>query len=172
MNEFKIKQKKKIDLLPIMRVLYFFLFTVVALLIICISTGAKLLTFKHVIIFSLCSLPLCILYAYVVEKLGFVLGGMLTGWSSRRVGLREQLSADLEKARHSKRNGRFEESLRLINGVLDKDQNFPDALYLKAQILWEGFGRSNESKKLLRRVMQLVSNEELLHRGLQVTMMK
>ncbi|MFC1534327.1 tetratricopeptide repeat protein, partial [Thermodesulfobacteriota bacterium] len=87
-----------------------------------------------------------------MEKLGSGLGGIFTGWTSKTISLRDQLSADLEKARHSKRNGRFEESLDIINGVLNKDQSFPDALYLKAQILWEGFGRTAESKKLFRKV--------------------
>jgi len=164
MNTFKIKRKKEIDRLPIIRALFCFSLVVAVLLIICIITSAQLLTYKHVIIFSLCSIPLCILYAYTVEKIGSVLGGMITGSTSGGIDLREQLSADLEKARNSKRNGRFEESLKIINSVLDKDQNFPEALFLKAQILWEGFGRSAESKILLRMVMKLVPNEDPLHR--------
>jgi hypothetical protein len=47
---------------------------------------------------------------------------------------------------------------------LNKDENFPDALYLKAQILWEGFGKSVESKNLFRKVMKLVSVEDPLYR--------
>lgn len=164
MNEFRIKKKRGIDILPIIRTLYCFLLTLGALFTICVLTGATLFTYKHVLIFSLCSIPFCILYAFTVEKLGSFLGGMLSGWTSRRVGLRDQLSADLEKARHSKRNGHFEESLQIINSVIDKDKDFPDALYLKAQILWEGFGKSAESKKLLKRTMQLVSNDHHLHR--------
>jgi len=164
MNAFKIKRKKEIHRLPIIRVIICFLCTVGALLVICIWTGAKLLTFKHVFIISVCSIPLCVLYAFAVEKLGSGVGGMLTGWTSKKIDLREQLSADLEIARHSKRSGRFEESLSIINDVLNKDPDFPDALYLKAEILWEGFGRSSESKKCFRRIMQLVSADKPLYR--------
>ena len=51
-----------------------------------------------------------------------------------------------------------------MNVVLDSEEDLPDALFLKAQILWEGFGRSVESKKLFRRVMQCVSTEDPLYR--------
>jgi len=104
------------------------------------------------------------LCAYTIEKLGSGLGELLLGWSSRKVSRRDQFSADLEKARHSKREGRFEEALDIMNVVLDNEEDLPDALFLKAQILWEGFGRSVESKKLFRRVMQLVSTEDPLYR--------
>jgi hypothetical protein len=98
-----------------------------------------------------------------VEKIGSVLGGIITGSTSGGIDLRERLSADLEKARHSKRNGRFGESLRIIDSVLNQDKDFPEALFLKAQILEEGFGRSAESKILLRMVMRLVSQNDPLH---------
>lgn len=163
MTKIKIKQKKETDKLPVIRFLFCFSMVVVVLLIICLVTNAQLLTYKHVIIFSLCSIPLCFLYAYTVEKIGSVLGGIITGSTSGGIDLRERLSADLEKARHSKRNGRFEESLRIIDGVLNQDKDFPEALFLKAQILQEGFGRSAESKILLRMVMRLVSKDDNLH---------
>lgn len=112
----------------------------------------------------LLTIPLSIIYAYTIEKFGSGFGILLSGWTSKEISPREQLSAELAKARHSKINSRFEESLNLINNILNKDENFPDALYLKAQVLWEGFERSVESKKLFRRVMQFVSPEEPLHR--------
>lgn len=134
------------------------------LLVIHISTRTSIFTFKHVIIISLFSIPFCILYAYVVEKLGSGLSNLLSGWSSREISLRDQFSADLEKARENKREGHPEEALDILDGLLNKAEDFPDALFLKAQILWEGFGRSMESKELFRRVMQLVAEEDPLHR--------
>jgi hypothetical protein len=47
---------------------------------------------------------------------------------------------------------------------LNKDEYFQEALYPKAQILWEGFGKSVESKNLFRSVMKLVSAETTLYR--------
>jgi len=164
MNEIKITQKKEFNGASLIRAIFCFLFSVFALFAICIFTGAELFTYKHFIIFSLCAIPLSILFIYTIEKLGSVLGGIFSGWTSKMISPREQLSADLEKARHSKRNSHFEESLNIINGVLNKDENFPDALYLKAQILWEEFGKSVESKNLFRKIMKLVSTEDPLYR--------
>jgi tetratricopeptide (TPR) repeat protein len=164
MNEIKIKQNKEIDRPILIRAIGFYLICVGALLVICIFTGGQLLTYKYFIIFSLGEILLSLLFACTIEKLGSVLGGISSGWTSKKISVREQLSADLEKARHSKRSNRFEEALNIINGVLNKDGNSPDALYLKAQILWEGFGKSVESKNLFRRVMKLISSEDPLHR--------
>jgi hypothetical protein len=164
MTEFKIKRKRDVDRSFMIRLLFSFLLVVGALLTICIITNAQLLTYKHVIIFSLCSIPLCILYAIAVDKIGSVLVGILTGSTSGRMDLRERLAADVEKARHSKRNGRFEEALHIIDGVLDRDKEFPEALFLKAQILWDGFGRSAESKILLRMIRRLVPHDDPLYR--------
>ena len=163
MNDFIIKRKWKRDLTWISRPIYCFLLVLAALVIICMSTGAQVFTFKHVLIYSLCSIPLCFLYAYCVEKIGTVFGTTLLGLSSRKPTPRETLAADLEIARKSKRNGEFEEARSKIDGVLDKDSDFPDAQYLKAQILWEGFENSSEAKRCLRKVMQLVPREETLH---------
>ena len=163
MTKLKIKRKREADRLFIIRALFCFLIVVAALLTICIMTNAQLLTYKHVIIFSLCSIPLCFLYAFTVEKIGSVLAGMLTGSTSGRIDFRERLAGDVEKARHSKRNGRFEEALGIIDGVLARDKEFPEALFLKAQILWEGFDRSAESKILLRMVMRLVPDDNPLY---------
>ncbi len=164
MNGIKIKQNREFDRSIIIRAVGFYLICLGALLVICIFTGGQLLTYKYLLIFSLCAVPLSVLYTYIVEKLGRVLGGTFSGWTSRKISPREQLSADLEKARHSKRNDRFEEALDIINGVLDRDKDFPEALYLKAQILWEGFGRSVEAKNCFRRAMLLVPPGDPLHR--------
>jgi tetratricopeptide (TPR) repeat protein len=164
MDDFKIKRKREIDLSQVIRPIKFFITIFGALLIICLATGAKVLTFKHVIIFSICSIPLCILFAYSVEKLGSGLGGILSGWTTGNISPRERLSADLEKARYSKSKGEFEEAFSIINGVIDKDPDFPDALYLKGQILWEGFENGEEAIRCFRKVMGLLQNTEPLHR--------
>lgn len=164
MNEFKPRRSVNFDRLFLIRIIFCFLMVLGTLLVILIFTRTRIFTFKHVLILSLCSIPLCILYAYVVEKLGSGLSGLLSGWSSREISLRDQFSADLEKARENKREGHPEEALEIINGLLNNEKDFPDALFLKAQILWEGFGRSVESKELFRRVMQLVTKQDPLHR--------
>lgn len=164
MSELKVRQKIDINWPLIIRALYCFFICIFGLLTICIFTGAQLFTYKHFFIFLLCAIPFSILYAFFVEKAGSTMGGMLSGWTSKEISLRDQLSADIEKARHSKRNNRFEESLEILDDVLSKDENFTDALFLKAQVLWEGFEKSVEAKNLFRRVMQLAPAGEPLYR--------
>ena len=148
----------------ILNALRTFLFAVAAMFIIFMSTGGELFTLKHLFLYSICSIPLCFLCAYSIEKLGSVLGNAFTGWSSKKVSLRETLSADFAKAKLSKSSGKYKEALKIINEVLEKDSEFADALYLKAQILWEGFENREGALECLRKVMILVPQQEPLHR--------
>jgi tetratricopeptide (TPR) repeat protein len=164
MNEFRVKRKKERNIVLIVSFLKCFTLAFGALMIICVATGGKVFTFKHLMIYSLYSIPLCVLYAYTVERLSSGLGVIFSGWSSRKVSPRDALSADLERARFSKRKGRFEEALSIINEVIDKDPKYPDALFLKARILWDGFGKRGEAVVCLKKVMELVQSHETLHR--------
>jgi tetratricopeptide (TPR) repeat protein len=142
----------------------FFLYIVAALFVITMSTGGELFTFKHLLLYSLFSIPFCFLLAYCLERSGSVLGNMFSGWSSRKVSPRETLSADLEKAKSSKRDGEFKEAIEIIDRVLEKDPDFPDALYIKARILWEGFENRQDASECLQNVMRLVPEGDTLHR--------
>jgi tetratricopeptide (TPR) repeat protein len=163
-NKLKIKRKRERNQITIVRFLMFYLIILGALLALGIWNRGILFTFKDVMVFSLWAMPLCVLMVYVVEKFNSGFGRFLSGWSSTRPTIRETFAADLEKARYSKREGRFQEALIIIDDVLDKDPNFPDALFLKAQILWKGFGNAGTTKECLRKVMQLVPKDETLHR--------
>jgi len=52
---------------------------------------------------------------------------------------REQLKGDLNQANYYKRKEDFQKALKTVNRIMDMDPNYPEALYLKAQMLWEGF---------------------------------
>ena len=164
MNHFKIKRKRQRERVTIVRFVMFYLIILGVLLTIVIWNHGKLFTFKDAMVISLCAIPLCVVMVYVVERFGSGLGSFLSGWSSRRPNIRETLAAEIAKAKYSKREGRFQEALTIIDGVLKKDPNFPDALFLKAQILWKGLGNKGVAKKYLKKVMQLVPKEKTLHR--------
>jgi hypothetical protein len=163
LNDITIKKKKDRNIVLFIRFLRCFILGFGALFIIFMASGGQIFTFKHLLIFSLVCLPLSGLYVYIVEKFGSGLGTFLS-WSSKKVSPREAFSADLARARHSKGAGRFEEALVIINNVLVKDPDFPEALYLKATILWEGFRNRQESSSCLKKVMELVENHETLQR--------
>ena len=155
--------KIEINKALIIRFILCFLICVGALFVIWIFTQSDLFTLKHVFIMSLCAIPLSILFAYAIEKLGSGFGGILAGWTTQKISPREQLSADLARARYSKGSGHFEEALSIINQVLEKDPDYPDALYLKAHILWEGFNNSKEALESLKRIVELVKEDEPIY---------
>ena len=139
-------------------------FMLLALAIIQLCTGVVRLTLEHVFLLVIIPLPLCIVADLTIERLGFGVGGIVAGWSSRRPTVRESLKADLQKATYSKREGRFQEALTIIDDVLDKDPELADALFLKARILWEGFGNRGEALACLKKVMQVVPEGKTLYR--------
>lgn len=148
----------------IKRVLFCFFMIVGSLYVIYSVTQGRIFLKKHFIICILCAIPLSFLYAYIVEKFGSGLGNLLLGWSSKQVDLDEQFSADMAKARYSKGRGQFREALLIINEILEKHPNFPDARLLKAQIMWEGFHNKELALRNLDRVMELVKEDNPMHR--------
>jgi hypothetical protein len=53
--------------------------------------------------------------------------------------LRDQVIGTLNQARFHKMSKRHDLALVCINEVLAADPDFPEALFVKAQILWEGY---------------------------------
>ena len=138
------------------------------LMALCLMNGALLTigiwTGAFSLIIHLFTIPLAICIIFIVEKLGNMIGSGLSGWISGQSDPRERFSADLEKIKYSKRMGQFDEALHLVNELLRQEQNFPEALFLKAQILWEGFGNAESAKGYFERVRKLVPEGEALHR--------
>lgn len=85
--------------------------------------------------------------------------GRKAAWSNK-----ERLAGDLEKIRFSKRQGRFNEALVLANDILKHLPHDPEALFLKAQILCEGFGYGESAKKCLEIIITEVPASEPVHR--------
>ena len=88
-----------------------------------------------------------------------ILGGgavnMFYGLGRRTICLREQLAGDLNIAKHHKACNRFDEALIKIEDVLAKDPDFPEALFLKAQILREGFEDLEAAKACLVKITKV-----------------
>ena len=100
----------------------------------------------------LCSL-ISLFTVFVSEGLGGVAGGLYGGrkpnWS-----IQERYSADLSCARVQKMNKKYDESLLIIDKVLFEQPDFNEALFLRAQILAEGFDDIYDAKKCLIRIFQ------------------
>lgn len=100
----------------------------------------------------------------VIIKKGGSISGSFYGGRKARWTVKEKLAGDLEKIRYSKRQGRFNEALALANDVLKHLPHDPEALFLKAQILHEGFGHGESAKKCLEIIIKEVPASETLHR--------
>jgi tetratricopeptide (TPR) repeat protein len=88
-----------------------------------------------------------------------VLGGgainRLYGTGRRTIGVRERLSGDLNVVRYHKLCNRFDEALIKIEEVLARDPDFAEALFLKAQLLWEGFEDREAARKCLLKIIKV-----------------
>ena len=94
---------------------------------------------------------------------GIVGGGAVNvfyGLGRKTIGLREQLDGDLNIAKHHKACDRFDEALIKIEDVLARDPDYPEALFLKARILWEGFEDRGEAKSCLLKIIKLEPDKE------------
>jgi len=100
----------------------------------------------------LCSL-IALFTVFVLEGLGGIAGGLYGGrkpiWS-----IQERYSADFSRARVQKMNKKYDESLLIIDKVLIEQPDFNEALFLRAQILAEGFDDIYDAKMCLTRIFQ------------------
>ena len=139
------------------------------LMVLAILNSALFAIFSYTRAFSvylhLSTIPLSVLIIVIIEKLSSFFGGAaLSGWTPGLQDPRDQFAADLEKIKECKRTGHFPEALRLANNILRQDPEFPDALYLKATILWEGFGNAEGAKGCLNMMKRNVPKNETLYR--------
>ena len=89
--------------------------------------------------------------------------GTLYGGGRARFTLREQLEGDLTRVRVSKTNRNYEDALATVETILARDPDFPDALLLKAQVLWEGFRDRREAQLCLLRIMQVEPDKRSMY---------
>jgi uncharacterized protein HemY len=80
----------------------------------------------------------------------------------------DQLAGELIKARLMKASNRFDEALAVVNDTLRKIPNYPEALFLKAQILYEGFSDDDAAAACLKKIVLMKSmKDETLRRWSQ-----
>jgi tetratricopeptide (TPR) repeat protein len=93
-----------------------------------------------------------------------ILGGgavnVFYGIGRKTIGLREQLAGDLNIAKHHKLCDRFDEALIKIEDVLARDPDFPEALFLKARILREGFEDREAAKTCLLKIIKVEPDKD------------
>lgn len=84
----------------------------------------------------------------------------LTGKRPAHWTTREQLEGDLNQANYYKRKEDFQKALKTVNRIIEMDPNYPEALYLKAQILWEGFENHGGAQSYLKKIIEAANDKD------------
>jgi len=109
------------------------------------------------------AIPGSVIAACAVE---FLLGRLGSGSVNVLYGVgredrtsRDQLIGTLNQARFHKMSKRHDLALACIDEVLVADPNFPEALFVKAQILWEGYQDGAAAKQCLIQLMKVEADK-------------
>ena len=86
---------------------------------------------------------------FISNTASLIYGGGHGTWNER-----EQLDGDLNTAKYYKMRKEFDQALKTVNRILEIDPDFSGALFLKAQILWEGFENPTAAKGYLEKVTE------------------
>ena len=103
---------------------------------------------------------------FTLERVGF-LGHLLFRGGKPLWTVHEQYAAYLSKARHARRHDDFDTAMVAINHALKQDPNWPEALFIKAQILWEGFESFGTARMCLAKIMKSTSEGDPIHKKAQ-----
>lgn len=118
---------------------------------------------KGFFLWLLICLSLAAIVDFLTDKMGSVAGSLYTGrkasWS-----IREQMIGTLDEVRVKKMKGNYEQALIKVEEIISKDPHFPDAIFVKAQILYEGFHEKSEPLICINKVLELTHKNESVHR--------
>ncbi len=105
------------------------------------------------------SIVASLLTMFISERMGRTAGKLYGGrrpiWT-----LRQQLSGDVLEVRNKKMRQEYGPALQKVNQILGKDPEFPEALLLKAQILYEGFANPAGAKPYLKKIIKDKTNKD------------
>ena len=122
------------------------------------------------------SLPATILAAFAVELLSGGIGNgsvnLLFGTGRLDRTMRDQFIGSISQARFHKMSQRHDLALGCVDEVLAAAPNYIEALFLKAQILWEGYQDSSEAKKCLMHVIKVETDKEAPYRRWSLSLYK
>ena len=109
------------------------------------------------------AIPISGLTMVISDKCGDLSGRLFLGPKSNR-SVRERLSGDLSRARVQKMNGNYEKTISMIDNVLDQVPDFNEALFIKAQILMDGFKDTKVAKECISKILETESECSSLYR--------
>jgi len=99
---------------------------------------------------------------FLLNKLGMS-GDLLFGGREPQWDTQEQFSAYVSQAKHAIEKEDFNAAMTAVNNALKQDSNWPEALLIKAKIMWEGFENLGAAKRHLKQVIKLTSEKDQLN---------
>ena len=102
-------------------------------------------------------------WRFLVDGISDNVGRMVFIGKKANWSLHERFQSDLQQIRYAKANERYGEALTMVNMVLKKAPKWPEPLFLKAEILWDGFESLEESKEILRQIIKLTEHPDQYH---------
>jgi len=111
------------------------------------------------------SILLSVITYFIIEHIGSFGGNLLSGKRKPIYSDFEKYEGPLNQARHLKSNNDYKRAHEIVKEILKKTPDLPEALYLNAQILWEGFQDAESSINCLRIILVTLPDEnETYHR--------
>jgi hypothetical protein len=105
---------------------------------------------------------------FLIERLSSSGVNLLYGKRKPIYTVTEKFEGPLNQARHLKSKQDYLNAFKITDEVLNKVPKLPEALYLKAQILWEGYHDAAAAREVLEKILELVPDaKETYHRWAQ-----
>ena len=109
----------------------------------------------------------CLFVAFGAVALSGRIGRAVSGLYGGRRPIwkaRDKYAADLSRARVQKMAGNYANALQIVEAVLAEEPNFNEALFIKAQVLLEGFDHRLEARQCLVKIFQTEPKHSQLYR--------
>ena len=115
-----------------------------------------------VVLAVIVGLLISVIVMFLMDGVSGAASSLISGRREAVWTIREQVQGYLSQARFNKENKDYPAAFSFVNKVLEKDPDFADALLLKAQILWEGFGRSDAATQFLEKTLSLKDGSKMV----------
>lgn len=104
-----------------------------------------------------------VIVLFFADKFGGDFSKLIYGGRHTNIPLREQLESELKAVKVAKMNKEFKAAIDMVNSILDKDPEFYEAMFVKAQILDEGFDKTASAIKYAQKVVENTQEGETLN---------
>ena len=106
------------------------------------------------------SLILTPVIMFILDKFSGGTSSLIYGGGHGTWSEREQLEGDLNTVKYYKMRKEYDQALKTVNNILKKDPEFSEALFIKAQILFEGFDNLAASKANLKKILEIKKDKD------------